>query len=461
MAPRSVAIVGCGAAGALMAAALLREARGRALQLTIVEPRSRLGRGIAYSTPDPLHLLNVPADSMSAIESDPTHFLRWAQRYDEGIEAADFLPRREFGAYLEETLAAAIAAAPVTTVVDVLRDSVERIDAGVATLGSGGALSADEFVLALGNGPVRQPARVAPVLFASGRYVANPWRTDPRRIAGPDERVLLVGTGLTMVDVALSLAHDERPPRMLAVSRNGLGPRTHRPGQPRDQQAFPLPAGHGDLATLLRGFFVELGRVGRYGGDASDVVDSLRPVAQTIWIRLGSEERRWFLANLRRQWEVHRHRMAPAVGARLQELQASGALAIEGAAVTALVPSGDGVLATLQRDGRSEHLRFDRVVNCAGPEDDVSRFGTEPVRSLLAAGSASRDPLGLGLEVDLDGAVLGADGRPTPGLHAVGPLRKGSLWESTAVPEIRRQAADLARHLFNRRRTGALAAETA
>jgi len=461
LAHSTVAVVGCGAAGALLTIALLREARGRPLHVTIVEPRRRLGRGVAYSTPDPLHLLNVPVDSMSAIAADPKHFLRWAQQRHDGVERCDFLPRQEFGTYLEETLAAAIAEAPAPVTVEVVHDTVARIEPGVAVLSGGGTVAADEFVLALGNGPTRQPARLSPSLLRGESYVADPWGADPRQLAKPGESVLLVGTGLTMVDVALSLATGGRSPRMLAVSRSGLLPRGHRPGQPQDLPAFPLPPGHSDLAVLLRAFFAELALIGRVGGDVTDVVDSMRPVTQRIWIRLSPEERRWFLGNLRRQWEIHRHRMAPEVATRLEGMCRAGVLRTEAAAVTALQPAGEGVLVTLQRGGGSEQLHFDRVVNCAGPEDDPARFGTEPLAGMLAAGTARRDPLGLGLDVDLDGAVLAADGQPVAGLHAIGPLRKGSLWETTAIPEIRRQAADLARHLLERRRGAEPAARVA
>jgi uncharacterized NAD(P)/FAD-binding protein YdhS len=417
----------------------------------MVEPRGEVGRGVAYSTPDPLHLLNVPAESMSAIESEPAHFLRWAQRRDRAIDPCDFLPRRDFGEYLAATLAREIEAAVGAVGVEVIRDRVERIEPGhpaVVGLGDGTTIAADHVVLAIGSGPTRDAARISTALRASRHYVSDPWAADPREHAGPGQEVLLIGTGLTMVDLALSLHAGGAGPRMLAVSRSGLRPKGHRPGQPRRLLTFPPADGRGGIGPLMQAFFGELGTAASLGGDVTDVVDSLRPVTQQIWSTLDPDERRYFLTHLRRHWEVNRHRMAPDVHARIEALRASGALRMERAGVAELRREGAGIVAVLERDGVTEEVEFDRVINCAGPEDDVRRIDSAPLAPMLAAGTISPDPLGLGLDATLDGALLDATGTPSPNLHAVGPLRKGSLWETTAIPEIRRQADDLATRLL-------------
>ncbi len=458
---RRIVIVGCGASGALLALALLRANAGRPLRLTIVEPRPRLARGVAYSTVDPLHLLNVPAGSMSAFEEDPDDLVDWARTAGHEVGPGDFVPRRDFGRYLEECLGAAIAATPPQVSVELRRARVERLEAGAAVLDDGSRVAAEDFVLAIGGGPPRVPAPVAAGLGPE-RFVADPWAGDLRGLAAPGEAVLLIGTGLTMVDVALSLASSGTGPRMLAVSRTGLAPLAHGPGRPLEHPPFPLPAGRADLAALMRAFFAELTRAGAEGGDACDVIDAMRPVTQRVWVGLELAERRWFLEHLRRQWEVRRHRMAPAVGERVERLRASGRLRIEAAALTRLEPVPDGIRAELRRNGRLEPAHFDRVVNCAGVEDDV-RHCAAPLPALLAAGQVRPDPLRLGLDTDLDGAALAAPGGEevdTP-IHVIGPLRKGSLWETTAIPEIRRQAADLSAHILRRRPAATAAAEAA
>lgn len=461
-APRRIVVVGCGASGALLAIALLRENGGRPLRLTIVEPRPRLGRGVAYSTADPLHLLNVPARSMSALEDDPEDLVRWARERDGAVGPDTFVPRRDFGRYLEERLAAAVAAAPSGAAVEIRRARVERLDPDVAVLDDGSQVVAEDFVLAVGAGPPRLPAPVAAGIDP-GRFVADPWAADLRGLARRGESVLLVGAGLTMVDVALSLGADADGPRMLAVSRTGLAPLGHRPGRPLEHPPFPLPPGRADLGALMQAFFAELSRLGTDGGDACDVVDAMRPVTQSLWVGLAPAERRWFLEHLRRQWEVRRHRMAPAVAERIERLRASGALRIEAAALTRLEPEPGGVRAELRRGGRLEWARFDRVVNCAGVEDDV-RHCAAPLPALLAAGRVRPDPLRLGLATDLDGTALPADGGGEEAdgpIHVIGPLTKGALWETTAIPEIRRQASDLAGLILRRRPAAAVGAEAA
>lgn len=447
-------MVGCGASGALLAIELLRQSRGLPLELTVVEPRGELARGVAYSTPDPLHLLNVPACSMSAIESEPDHLVRWARERGLG-GAADFLPRREFGEYLAATLAERLSSPPPGTAVRMLADRVVAVepqpspDAPLrAELAGGGTLDADHAVLALGSGPIRDPSSVSAELRASPHYVADPWAGDPRRIAAPGESVLLIGTGLTMVDVALSLHAGGEGPRLLAVSRAGLVPRGHRPGQPLSSSGFPLPRGQIDLPALLHAFFAQLTLAANAGGDETDVVDSMREASQRVWIALSESERRWFLTHLRRRWEVTRHRMAPEVAARVAELRRGGALRIERAGVESLRLDEGGAIAALRRGELVEEARFDRIVNCAGPEDDATRFGQPLLDRLLAGGSALPDPLRLGLATEPGGALLGSAG-PSTHLHAIGPLRKGALWETTAVPEIRRQAVGLAALLLD------------
>ncbi|HWY24061.1 MAG TPA: hypothetical protein VNX47_04035, partial [Nevskia sp.] len=58
------------------------------------------------------------------------------------------------------------------------------------------------------------------------------------------------------------------------------------------------------------------------------------------------------------------------------------------------------------------------------------------------------DALGLGLLTDAQGALLDRDGQASTWLYTLGPARKGQLWETTAVPEIRVQAQALARRLL-------------
>jgi uncharacterized NAD(P)/FAD-binding protein YdhS len=442
-----VAIVGCGAGGAMVAIEIGRRGLTAPTDLVIVEPRVELGRGLAYSTADPLHLLNVPADSMSAIESEPRHLLDWARRRGISLAADDFLSRRQYGTYLEETLSAHLRRHEARATVRLVRDRTATVRIGPhgrprLSCTGGTELEADHVVLALGHGPVREPVPVAEEVHRSGRYVARPWNRKPQELAGDGERVLLIGSGLTMVDAALSIAAATSGVRMIAISRSGLLPRAHPPRRSSYDAPFPVPADP-RIAAVLAEFLAALTRASGSGGDAADVVDSMRPVTTRIWRGLPTSDRAWFLANLRRIWEVHRHRMAPRVAARIEELRAGGALVTRQASLERLELDGSRIRVHTASAGEARSIAVDRVVNCAGPTDDLSGGEAAPFGQMLAEGIALPDRLGLGLEMTLEGAVVGSDG-PHQRLHAIGPVRKGSLWESTAVPELRRQASELA-----------------
>ena len=97
--------------------------------------------------------------------------------------------------------------------------------------------------------------------------------------------------------------------------------------------------------------------------------------------------------------------------------------------------------------GQACGLRVASIVNCTGPTGDVRSGRSRLLETLCAAGTARPHPLGLGLDTCAGGALRDAHGQEHETLFAIGPLRRGELWETTAVPEIRAQAQALARRL--------------
>ena len=420
-----IAIVGGGASGVLTAFQLLAGSDD-ALCVTVHEASGVLGRGIAYGTSDPRHLLNVRARHMSAFADVPSDLLDWARRAGRDPDPLGFLPRMEYAAYLQDTLAD-VADHRLTI-------SAGRVDDIVPT-GSGFELRtrgrvgiADTVVLAHGN---QAPADL-PELAGHDGYLANPWDLGAIRALPGDARVVVVGTGLTAIDTVITLLEDEPRRRAVMVSRHGLLPHAHIEQQSTawvsDVPAGPLTADA--IAAFVRGQ-VEAART--HGVDWRNVVDGLRPQTQSIWRRLNLDERRRFLATYTRDWEVRRHRMAPEVADRIRGYRRDGRLS--------LVAGG---LA------RVDLAAADAVVNCTGPLTDITRSSDSLLQALQARGLVTPDPLRLGLESTLAGEVVGAGGAVVPGLYAVGPPRKGTLWESTAIPEIRAQAAEVARLVLGR-----------
>jgi uncharacterized NAD(P)/FAD-binding protein YdhS len=232
-----------------------------------------------------------------------------------------------------------------------------------------------------------------------------------------------------MVDVALSLAEAGFTGRMVATSRRGLVPRAHE-----EPAAAPLPAPRpAPLAQLVRQV-----RTQSRSGNWRAAVDSLRPVSQDIWRGLRDADKQRFLRHLRPWWDVHRHRIAPQVAARIDALRASGQLDIVPGRIVsvengqvAIAPRGGGPSFSVQAAG---------VVNCTGPEARIAKVEDPLIRTLLASGTARPDRFGMGLDVDVDARVIGADGRASDDLYALGPLTRGTFWEIVAVPDIRGQA---------------------
>lgn len=461
---RRIAVVGAGAAGTLTAARLLERAghRGVALDVVLVDSGEDVGRGPAYSTPNPRHLLNVPTAAISADPDEPGDFAHWLAARGEWDDPYSFQPRARYGCYLADLLEEAVKAGPATRLRRVCDRAVGIAERGprdlTLTMASGDTVAADAIVLALGQ--FAPDVSWAPVqLRESPCFVADPWA--PGALAGvPDARdVLLVGTGLTMVDVAVALC---RPGRVVhAVSRRGLLPQVHS-SRPLPRVDPPRLEHCADLDDLRRAVRQHISAHRRRGGDWRPAFDSLRSVTAQAWRLLSTADRERFLAEDARLWDTHRHRIAPATGAILQNLRAARRLDVGAATVVGCAPSrrdhdgddrddGGAVLVRLS-DGRE--LRVGAVVNCTGPTGDFRRTDDPLVSSLLANGHARPGPVGLGLDTEDDGRLLDAQGRSDRPLWTLGAARRGSLWESTAIPEIRLQALDLAAILLDGTRSG-------
>jgi len=417
-----VAVVGGGFSGALLAVHL----RKAGIDVTIVERGARVAEGLAYGTPEPRHLLNVRAGSMSALPASPSHFADWLEACGEGT-AASFAPRRTYARYLAELFGGSSGGAAV------LQEEAVAWGGGGLRLASGQVLKADGVVIAAGN-ILPEPSRI----FAdSVSYLNEPWSAEAQCFLADAAKqggdVLLIGTGLTAVDAVLSLDAHGFAGRVIALSRRGLLPRAHvdvagESGK-RVQPGTPL--------QMLRAL-----RRQAAAGDWRSAVDALRPVTADVWGGWSVAQRGQFLRHLRPWWDVHRHRIAPEVADRLAALMASGRLVVAAGRIAGV--EGNRVRIRFRGEREEQSLVPGAVVNCTGPQGDLRRSRDALLVDLLRRGAARTDPFGLGLDVDAQCRVVGASGRVTPGLYAIGPMTKGTFWESVAVPDIRRQAAEIA-----------------
>ncbi|WP_369231715.1 FAD/NAD(P)-binding protein [Streptomyces sp. R21] len=446
----TVAVVGAGAAGTLTAVQLCETATRRRtpLDLILVDPAPEAGRGTAYATRDPRHRLNVPAGGMSCYPDDPGHFTRWLCRHGEPtVTAADFATRHRFGAYLADTLGQAIVRAHGTVALRRLRTRAESC-AGASDgrvelqLADGGHLTADSVVLATGPAAVRS-TWAPPALRTSPQLIADPWATGA--LDGPlgdTADVLLVGTGLTAIDLALTL--DRAGRTVHAVSRSGLVPQPHAlsPAGPMSApEGLSEPSGI-SLSGLRRTVYRHISRAVRTHGDWRPALDSLRPHTAHLWRSLTPEERAAFLEREGALWNTHRHRMAPATAESVARARTARRLRVHTGGITDARAAADGRLTVTLSNGRE--IRAGWVIDCTGPGTRLD----DPVwRSLLDSGWAVAGPLGMGVATR-EGRLLDAEGRARLPLYTLGAPRRGELWETTAIPEIRVQAAALAQELL-------------
>ncbi|MDR3513868.1 MAG: FAD/NAD(P)-binding protein [Caulobacteraceae bacterium] len=450
-----VAIVGAGFSGSLLALHLL-QAGPADLRILLIERAPGFGRGLAYGAHDPAHLLNVRVGNMSAWPDKPLHLQHWlaCQPGCGEVGPSAFIARETYGRYLSSMLQAAVARPDGAQRLVLVHDEATRLehrpDGLVLTFAMGHSLVVDALVLATGNPPPGPLPGVGLGELPAHLYVPDPWARRAFDGLSAASRVVLLGTGLTMVDVAMALETRGGVASVLAISRRGLTPRRHE-GAPYLAGEAPAPQ-----AATLSGLVRQVRRrAGTIGWRAA--IDELRPVTQSLWRGAPLAQRRRFLRHLRPWWDVHRHRMAPETAERIEAMAGDGRLTVAARRILGVEAEGDAVaIRWRRRGGGEETARADRIVNCTGPGGDLARSSEPLLRGLVETGAVRPDALGFGLEVDGDNRVVGADGTADPRLYAVGPITRGVFWEIIAVPDIRNQVADLAVRLSRQFRAKAL-----
>ncbi|WP_395646122.1 FAD/NAD(P)-binding protein [Terricaulis sp.] len=435
-----IAIIGGGVSGTALAVHLLLRG-AQTPDVTLIERGRRIGPGLAYGGSDQAHLLNVRANNLSISDHKPDDFSRWLSKRKGGDQSKTFAPRALYGRYVAEALQRAEGAHWFRRPLKRVRGdavALRREGEGVEiTLASGKTIPADKAVLALGN-----PAAIVPEPISSVEVI-DAWDAAAIARVPSNSDVLLVGTGLTMVDVVLSLSKRPRSGTIYALSHRGLTPHAHADIPPAVQgtlaQSAPLSAALSELRNVARG-------VHERGEPWQHVVDGLRKATPTLWRGLTSEQQLRFLRHARSYWDIHRHRAAPEAAARIADLRKTGKLRILRGEVVSAGAAGRYIQIVHRQRGSMVRHRFDvaNVINCTGASQNLARSRDPLVMQLLSDGLVRAHATGLGLDVNDDGGVLDARGAADTRLFALGPITQGAFWESTAVPEIRARAAALA-----------------
>ena len=452
-------IVGGGFAGTLLALNLAQQ--GLKPNPVLIEMKPQAGPGLAYGAAGPEHLLNVPVQRME-VGLSPT-FLDWLADFPDETAAAiaesgdlaqAFVPRVLFGRYLRERIESAVAEGRVRR----LRAEVTRIHKTdghyEVALADDRLLAADRIVLATGN---PSPAGVTVAdeshqsLIDSPLFITDPWAADSLAGLDPEAPVLLVGTGLTMADIVLSLHARGHRGQIYVLSRRGLLPLTHAAGGVWPPFLGPEILKDRTTVTplkLTRRIRAEVRAAMAKTVPWQRVLDAVRPMVAQIWAGWSRAQRAQFLRHLRPFWDVHRHRLAPRIARRLQALIGCGQLVpLSGRLKGFGCRGGQLHVAYAVRHRREvRSLVVARVINCTGPRSDYDRLGTPLFADLRRQGLIYANRLGLGLETS-DARVIDVHGQVSESLYAIGSLTRPAWWEVTAVPEIAAQITRLAKIL--------------
>ena len=437
-APLTIGVIGGGFTGAASAIGCLTRLPDP-FRLVLIEPSPALGRGVAYGSHHPLHLLNVRTRDLSIRASQPGDFLNWAFRQlDQGENHAGlhealahtFLPRQLFGEYVRQRLFETVEQRP-----DVAFSVISATARGLRAergryaieLDAGETVLCDAVVLATAYGV--QPA--------SARGALAPFEALPAERVARAKSIALIGSGLTMVDVLLGARRDGFQGVATIISRRGQLPRSHAPKGVVPQPIAPPRSKRVSMLEASLRIACEMAEEG--GTPWQAVINGLRSSLQDIWQALPVAEQARFLRHLRPFFDAHRHRLPIEVHARLMaELDKGRAVLVRGQA-TSVERTGDAFrLEIVRRGARApEILEADLAFDCSGFRPDLDQ---PLIKGMIEAGLARADAHRLGLAVEPNGRVLGRGGERSQGLFAVGPLCQGTLWEITAVPEIVRQA---------------------
>lgn len=404
------------------------------------------GLGTAYSTVDEGHRLNVSAARMSLYADRPDHLVEWLDREGHPFGPEDFVPRKLYGSYIQQSLSSSLQQqdnrARVTFHGAEAIDC-ERLDceAQVFSLGNGKSIEARHTVFCLGGTPAGLPIPPDAVETAARPYISvNAWGDNWLERIDPRDTIFMLGSGLTMIDQVLSLKRQGHEGQIHVLSRHGLTPLPHI--VPRSHPVDPVltPGAHAlsEMLHILR-------RETRNAADWRAVIDGLRPATQSVWQKLTSAERHRFFRHANAWWSVHRHRMAPEIADAFHDMQRSGQVHVHAGWLQKIREyHGQARIAYLDRHtGTLKQVSAAHFVNCTGIEKcSISKVPL--LKKMSAKGMIAADPMGLGLAITPQSELLSADGATITNAYAMGPMAVGQFFEIFAVPDIRVQARKVA-----------------
>lgn len=454
-----IVIIGGGFCGTALAIQFSRHA-GSPLSVVIVNSGQPLNRGVAYGSFNADHLLNVAAGRMSLFPDKSDHFCKWVlsqseyKQYHSEKLPGMFLPRVIYGKYLCDEFENMKKDLPSFIDMNIIEDEAIDItmsgDNPVVFLKNGSSIQCQKVILATGNFIPGNPGIQNPGFFEQdAKYFRNPWLEEAVKGIENDKELLIIGTGLTMVDNVLSLEKGGYQGKITAVSTKGFFPLAHKITTPYSEILAELKISD-PLVNQYHVFKKHIRKVLKSGTTGEIVVDAVRPLTQQIWLSITFKEKNSFMQHIRHLWGVARHRLPAEIHQKVTAMVESGKLEIwSGRLYNMELLKENKIKVEIKKRKSGEIIEkiFDRIINCTGPQSDVSKIENKLFRNLLMKGMICSDPMKLGLNALPDGTILSSNNEPSTYMYTLGSNLKGILWESVAVPELRIQAENLAKML--------------
>lgn len=455
----TIGIIGGGFCGTATFIQLIKQTKGP-LNIVLINKTKPHTKGIAFNSYNPDHVLNVPAVKMSLFPDEPENFVEWIKSKTEYSNFVDdelndkFLPRQIYGRYLEELFNETIYNLPENVSINVLEDeAVDLIPSESSmkvVLKKNKSFNADRVVLALGNFIPENPKIKNERFYESKNYFQDPWKIDVIKNLDEINDILIIGTGLTMVDNVISLLQHGYKGKIYALSTKGFFPLSHKKRKPYTEILDDLKPPY-SISKLYVTFRKHIKHVLSNGITGEAVVDAVRPKTQEIWLSLSLDDKKRFMNHIRHLWGVARHRLPKEIFDNMQTLMKDGRLEILGGRILNIEEKDNKIIVSYKdrKNQQVKEVKVQRVINCTGPKTDLNKVDDELVKNLMSRGIVAADEMKLGINALPDGTIIQKDHSLSTRVFTLGSMLKGILWESTAVPELRSQAKNLASHLLD------------
>lgn len=454
MITKTVVIVGGGFSGAITAVQILRQKLNN-IRVILIDRTTSVGRGLAYSTTYSECMLNVPAGNMSAFPNEPDHFVKYCQERGLEVNDSSFVSRAIFGDYIYQLLDNVKNEYKKESRFELITAEVIRLESNdsgaLVQLDDHSTIRADRVVIASGHfSPITIPSLI-PVI-TSERYQDAAHADKLLKIVGGPDPILLIGTGLTSLDVALQLRHQGQSGKIYLLSRRGLLPQPHRVHTKKPDTATQRWNNLLNIDPTAKNYLREVrNQISISPLDWRDIVGSLRSITPKLWMVLPGNEKRRFLRHIQPYWDTHRHRVAPEAYIKLIELIDNSSIEVIAGKITGSTCNKNSIELDikLRKTQNLKHLKASYIINCTGPNSNLRTVESKLFLQLQKDGLIQLDEHGLGILVDEYLSVKNSAGEALSWLSYVGPFLKANYWEATAVPELRAHIEFLANKITN------------